>query len=139
VRGEVVVEPVRPRVHERAQPRRARRVQRRQLRRVDEQPLPQVGPHRALAVHLRQAAERAHVVALDAREVVLGLGVHEPEHRVGVGLAVDVRHAPRVADDGHARGARAPARGVRRRGRRGRARGRRGRRLRAQRPGRGGA
>ena len=43
---------------------------------------------------------RVDVVRLDAVEVVLGLRVDHAEHRVGVGLAVDVRDAPVVADDG---------------------------------------
>ena len=45
---------------------------------------------------------RVEVVGLDAVEVVLGLRVDHAEHRVGVGLAVDVRDAPVVADDGDA-------------------------------------
>src|SRR2546429_692959 len=47
-----------------------------------------------------EPAERVQVVRLDAVEVVLGLGVLHPEHRVGVSLPIDVRDAPIVADDG---------------------------------------
>lgn len=55
----------------------------------------------ALALGLGEAAEADEVVALDAVEVVLGLRVHHPEHRVGVRLAHHMRDAPVVAGDRH--------------------------------------
>ena len=55
----------------------------------------------ALALGLGRAPERREVVHLDAVEVVLGLGVGRAEHRVGVGLAVNVGDAVIVAGYGH--------------------------------------
>ena len=109
MRREVVVQPVRPGVHQLAQPRRAARVERLQLLGIDEQPLAQVLPDRALALGLCEAAEADQIVALDAVEVVLGLGVDHPEDGVGIGLAHHVRNAPVVPRDRHVRGLREPA------------------------------
>ena len=106
--------------------------------RIDEQLHPQVLPDRALALRLGQPAHGVEVVGLDPVEVVLRLGVDHPEHRVGVGLSMDVRDAPVVARDRDRAGLALPA------GALGRAGGRRGdlsvrrqhRRIRAGRDGR---
>ena len=52
-----------------------------------------------LTFDLGQPADRPDVVALDPREVVLALGVEQPEDRVGVALAVHVRHPEVVPVD----------------------------------------
>ncbi len=56
MRGEVVVEPVGPGVHQRLAASRALRVERLQLDRIDEQLLPQVEPDRRLALRPRPCA-----------------------------------------------------------------------------------
>jgi hypothetical protein len=61
----------------------------------------------------REAAHGVDVVGLDAVEVVLGLCVYRAEDGIGIGLAVDVRDAPLVADDGGVPGLSFPARGFR--------------------------
>ena len=106
---QVEVEAVGPGVHQRLQPLRTGGVLRLHAVGVDEELHPQVAVDRGLALGLRQAAHRVDVVRLDAIEVVLGLRVDHPEDRVGVGLAVDVRDAPVVADDGDVLGLLLPA------------------------------
>ena len=113
VRGEIEIQALGPRIHQRLQPRRAVVVLRLHVRRIDEQLHPQVAIDFALAFRFGQAALRVDEVGLDAVEVVFGLRIHQPEHDVGVGLAVDVRHAPVVADDRDAFGARLPRRHLR--------------------------
>ena len=51
------------------------------------------------AIHLRRPPQRLDVVALDTREVVLGLRIGEPEGRARVGAGPDVRDAPSVPVD----------------------------------------
>ncbi len=97
---QVVVQPVGPRVHERLQPVRARRVLGPHLVRVDEELHPEISVDRLLPLGLGQATHGVEEVRLDPVEVVLGLGVHEPEDGVGVRIGVDVGDAPVVADDG---------------------------------------
>ena len=99
VGGQVVVQPVGPAVHQSLQPGRTPGVLGLQHNRVDEQLLAQIGKDRRQSLRLGRAAQRGHVVGLDAVEVVLGLGIGHAEHRVGVGLAVDVGDAPVVAGD----------------------------------------
>ena len=102
MRGEVEVQSVGEGIHESLEPGRAAAVLRPQGVGVDEQPHAEIGVDRRRALGFRQAAERIQVVGLDAVEVVLGLGILHPEHRVGVGLPVHVRDAPVVPDDGDA-------------------------------------
>ena len=104
--GEIVVERVGPRGHQRPEPRRRRGIAGFKPRRIDEQSLAQVGPQRRLAVGLGEAAEAGQIVRLDPREVILGLGVDHAIDRVGVGVAADVGDAPFVAGDGCAMGLR---------------------------------
>ena len=99
MRGQVEVEAVGPAVHQRLQPRRALVVLGLQVRRVDEELHAQVAPDLFLAFRFGEPALRVDEVGLDAVEVVFRLRVHQAEHDVGVGLAVDVRHAPVVAND----------------------------------------
>ena len=113
--GEVAVQPIRPRVHQRPQPGRAARVIRLQHDGIDEQPLAQVLPHRRLALRLGTAAKCGQVVDLDPVEVVLSLGIDHPEHRVGIAAAMDMRDAPVVAGHRDARRLRRPAGAVGRR------------------------
>ena len=105
---QVEVEPVRPRGHQRLEPRRAGRELRTDRVGVDEEPLPQVAPDRVLPLGLGESSHRVEVVHLDPIEVVLGLRIDHPEHRVGVGGARDVRDPPVVAGDRHCGGARLP-------------------------------
>jgi hypothetical protein len=80
---------------------------------MDEQLHPQVLINLRFALGLGHATQRSEVVHLHAIEVVLGLRVDHPEHRVGVALAVHMRDAPIVADHVHVRGFLLPARGLR--------------------------
>ena len=84
-----------------------------QLVGIDEELHAQVLVDLRFALGLGQAAHRVDVVGLDAIEVVLGLGVLHAEDCVGVGLAVDVRDAPVVADDGDVGRLSFPARDLR--------------------------
>jgi hypothetical protein len=59
MRGEIEVETVRPRVHQRDEPARAARVLRLQRVGVDEQPHAQVLPDRAFTIRLRRAGPSA--------------------------------------------------------------------------------
>ena len=108
MRGQVIVQAVGPAGHQRLEPGRRLVVLRFQVHRVDEQLHPQVAVDLLLPFGLGQPPHRVDEVGLDAVEVVLGLGVHQPEDGVGVGLGRDVRDAPVVADDGHALGAGLP-------------------------------
>ena len=47
------------------------------------------------------AAEAEDVAVFDLPEVIFGLGVGESKNRRGIAVAIDVRHAVRVAIDGH--------------------------------------
>ncbi len=109
-----VVEPVGPGVHEGLQEVRALRVERLHLLGVDEELHAQVPEDRGLALGLGEPALGEEEVALDAGEVVLGLGVEQAEDRVGVRRRRHVRDAPVVPDDGHAARPRLPALDLRR-------------------------
>ena len=98
--AEVIVQAVGERVHQRLQPGRACGVLLLQLGGIDEELHAQILIDLGFAFGLGQAAHGVDVVGLDAIEIVFGLGVHHAEDGVGVGLAVDVRDAPVVADDG---------------------------------------
>jgi hypothetical protein len=105
-----IIQPVRPRQHQCPQPRGAGEVALLQAVRVDEQPLAQITVNGGLALCLRQHSQAVEVVTLDAAEVVLGLGVDGAEYRIRIGLAVDMRDAPVVADDADILGVLLPAR-----------------------------
>ena len=97
--SEVVVQTIGPGIHQGLQPAGTLGVKLLEFHRVDEQPLAQVRPDRRLALGLGQPAQRVKVIGLHPIEVILGLRIGHAEHRVGVGLAVDVRDAPVVASD----------------------------------------
>ncbi len=97
--GEIIVQPVGPGVHQRAQPWRALAVLRLKLDGIDPQPLAQILPDRALALRLGGAAERGQVIGLDPREIIFCLGVDRAEHGIGIAPAMDMRDAPIVAHD----------------------------------------
>ena len=61
---------------------------------------------------MHRAAERADVIALDPIEVILALGVDEPEHRIGIGMAMNMRNAPVITGDRDGLGFGLPARRV---------------------------
>jgi hypothetical protein len=83
-----------------------------QVCRIDEQPLAKIGPDRVLAVCFGATPERGQVIRLDPREIVLGLCVDQPEHRIRVGSPTDMRDPPVVARDRDARGLHLPPRYV---------------------------
>ena len=83
-----------------------------QLGGVDIEPLAQIAPDRVFPLCLGGAAECGQVIRLDAREIVLGLGIDQPEHGIGITLPADVRNAPIVAGDRDARRLRSPARHI---------------------------
>ncbi len=113
MRGEIEVEAVRPSIHQGLQPRLGLRVLRLHVRGIDEQLHPQVAPDLGFPFRFGEPALRVDEIGLDAVEVVFRLRVHQAEHHVGVGLGVDVRHAPVVADDRDALSARLPRRQLR--------------------------
>ena len=96
---EVVVQAVGPRIHQGLEPFRARRVLRLHAVRIDEELHPEIAVDRRLSLGFCQPPHRVDEVRLHAIEVVLGLRVDQPEHGVGVGLSVNVRNAPVVAND----------------------------------------
>ena len=104
VRVQVVIEPVRPRIHQVAQPLRARVVLSPHVHGIDEQLHAQVPPDLCFSLGLGQATLRVEEIHLDPVEVVFGLSVDHAEHGVRVGLAVDVWDAPVVSDDRDALG-----------------------------------
>ena len=97
---QVEIQAVGPRVHQPLEPFRARRVPCPHRVGVDEQLHAQVLVDPRLALGFRQPPHRVQVVGLDAIEVVLSLRVDQAEHRVSVGLAVDVGDAPIIPEDG---------------------------------------
>ena len=96
---QVEIQAVRPGVHERLQPVGARRVRRLQTVGINELLHAQIPIDLAFPLRFGEAAHRIDEVRLDAIEIVLRLRVHQPEHRIGVGLAVNVGDAPGVARD----------------------------------------
>ncbi|MCG3162548.1 MAG: hypothetical protein JMDDDDMK_03815 [Acidobacteria bacterium] len=96
---QIKIQPIGPGVHERLEPRRAGLVMLLQRSGVNEQFHSQIPPHGCFAFGLRQPPHRVEVVRLDPVEIVFGLGVDRAEDRIGVGLAVNVRDAPVIADD----------------------------------------
>jgi hypothetical protein len=116
VRGEEVIQSIRPGVHQLAHLWRTFRVVGLQFRLTDIEARAKVLPDGLLAIGLRRAAEIGQVIGFDAREVVLRLCVDHAEHRVSVSMAVDVGDAPVVARDRHVRGFGAPSGKLRRRG-----------------------
>ena len=119
---EVEVEAICPRIHQLAQPGGAAGILRLQFGIVDEQPLAQIGVDRILDIRFarsfRGAAEGGEIIRLDPRKIILGLRIDQPEHRIGIGASLDVRNAPVIAGDRHARGFGLPPRhiGIGRRG-----------------------
>ena len=109
---EIEVESIRPRVHQGLEKLGTRRVHRLQAVRIDEQLHPQIAPDLGLARGLGEPPLRVDEVRLDTIEVVLGLGVHEPEDGVGVGLPVDVGDAEVITRDGDVLGLGFPTLGV---------------------------
>ena len=99
MRGEIVVQPIRPCRHQRLQEPRAARIPCFERIRADVELHPKILPDRGLAHEFRGTSHCRDVVALDAIEIVFRLRVDRTEHGVAIGVAVDVRDAPRVADD----------------------------------------
>ncbi len=91
---QVEVEAIRPGIHQALQPRRRLRILLLQILRIDKQPLPQILPHRLLALRLRRAAQRGQVIRLHPRKVVLALRIDHPEDRIRVRAAMHMRDAP---------------------------------------------
>ena len=51
------------------------------------------------ALHFGQAADGIKVIGFDAVKIVLALRVEQAEHRVGISLAINMRHAPGIANN----------------------------------------
>ena len=94
---QVVVEAVRPCLHQLPEPGRAAGIVRLQYLRVDEQPLPKILPDRLLPLAFSKPPEAGEVVGLHAVEVVFGLRIDHTEHGIGIGLALYVRDTPIIA------------------------------------------
>ena len=99
---QVEIQGVGPGVHQPLEPLWTRRVQRPHRVGIDEELHAQVLVDARLTLGFRQPPHRVQVVGLDPIEVVLGLRVDQAEHRVSIGLAVDVGDAPIVPEDGDA-------------------------------------
>ena len=67
---------------------------------IDEEFHPQVLIDSRFAFGLRKPSHRVDVIRFDAIEVILGLRVLHSENCVGVGLTMNMRDAPIVANDG---------------------------------------
>ena len=100
--GEIMVEAVGPGIHQPLEPVGAGFVIGLERGGLHVHSGAQVAPDRFLALGLGEAAERGEIVHLDAVEVVFGLRVDHPEHRVGITLAAHMGDAPFVAGDGDA-------------------------------------
>ena len=101
MRRQVVIDAVRPRIHQRLQPLRTLVVLRLHVRRIDEELHPQIAIDLVLSIRLGQPAEGEEVVVLDAVEIVFALRVDHSVDRVGIRFSKDVSDAPVVADDFH--------------------------------------
>ena len=109
---QVVIETIGKAVHQLFEPCGTGRVLRLHVRRGDVHLHAQVAPDLGLAFDFGQPAHRIDVIEFDAVEIVLRLGVHQPEDGVGIGLAEYVGDAPFIAHDGHALGLPGQARGL---------------------------
>ena len=109
MRVQVEIQAVRERVHQRPQPRWTGGVFGLQVGGIDEEFHPQVAVDFALALDLREPAQGVDVVQLDPVEIILGLREEQPKDGVGVRPAVDMGHAPMVADEGDVAGPLLPA------------------------------
>ena len=110
VRGEEVIEAVRPGIHQPAHWRGAAHIVGLQLIVADIEPRSKVLPNGLFAVRLGGAAEIGQIIGFDPWEVVFRLSIDHPEHGLGIGPAMNVGDAPIVADDGDARCLGAPSR-----------------------------
>ena len=111
--GEIIVQPVRPGIHQRAQPAPAAAIM--ALSPPDRsKPLPQILP-RALPLGLGGSARAPSMNPCRCGEPFLGLGVDRAEHGVGIADAADMGDAPIVASNGHPRGLGLPPRSARER------------------------
>jgi hypothetical protein len=108
MRRQVEVEAVGPRIHQGLEPLRALAVLHLHVGGVDEELHAEVAIDLLFAFRFGQPALRIDEVGLDAIEVVFGLRVHEAKHHVRIGLAVDMRDAPVVANNRDALGALLP-------------------------------
>ena len=101
---QVVIEAVRIRIAQRLQPVGGSRISRLGLIDGHVQARPHVAEDGRFAIDLGQPPGGPDVIALDAREVVLGLRIQHAEHGIGIGFAIDVRHAVVIADNLNTRG-----------------------------------
>ena len=107
--GQIEVQPVGPAIHQCLQPGGAFGIVGLQRDGIQEQLLTQVGPDGLFAFGFRSAAQVGDVVGFDPVEIVFGLRIGHAEHRIGVGLAMDMGDAPVVAGDADGRGTRLQA------------------------------
>ena len=80
--------------------------------RVDEELHPQVLINFPFTLSLCQTPQGVQVVGFHAVEIILRLGIDGAEDSIRISLAVDVRDAPVVADDGDVRCLIRPSRGL---------------------------
>ncbi len=97
--SQVVVQPVRPRVHQALEPRWSRIVLASDIVGRNKQLHAQIAPDLIFALGLGEATHSIQKVHLDAIEVILGLCVDHAEDGVGVGRAMDVGNALVVSND----------------------------------------
>ena len=109
---EVVVQAIRPCIHQCLQPFGTCLVFRSHIGRVDEQFHPQIPVDLRFAFRLGQASHGVQVIGFDAIEIVFSLGVDDAEDRIRIRLAGDVRNAPIVPHDRDVLSLVFPCRGV---------------------------
>src|SRR6185369_17119797 len=96
---EVVIKSVSECNHELLQPRWTAVVFPLQVRGIDKYLHSQILVHLGLTLGLSEPTHRVDVIRFDAIEVVLRLGVFRSEHSIGIGLTVNVRDTPVIAND----------------------------------------
>src|SRR5438477_303780 len=109
MRGEEVVEPVRPSIHELAHRHGAMPIVGLQLAVADVQLRTKVLPDCLLAFGFGGASEAGEIIRFDPRKIILGLRIDHSEDRIGINFPMDVRDSPVVAHDGHMRGLETPS------------------------------
>ena len=70
------------------------------VRSVNNHPNQQVIVEFRFAFYLRFSTQFFDVIHLHPLKIVFALGVKKPKNGIGIGLAVDVRNAPIVSNDG---------------------------------------
>ena len=98
--GEIEVGPIGERIHQLPQPFRARRIVFFQDLGVDEHLHAQILIDLAFPLCLGQPPHGIQVVGFDPVEVVFALRIDHAKDGIRIGLAINMRHSPVVADNG---------------------------------------